>query len=273
MKPSKTTAGLLALITGIFGFHRFYLSQYCRGAAYILFPSLLALLIAWISGTLDLFRHTETDMHFGLLNRMFFTPIIFYVPVLVLAVVEAVLFFVMKQEKFDQRHAGKKHGIGTRLGISLGSIAVCGLILMLIFNKFYAEASVNVRDSEAAFTFTAAELCAEFASNEDQAYEDYNMVVIGVSGTISEDFTDIATDARTLILEGESELNVKCNFLADEQAKVKDLVIGQPISIRGYCLQKLNDEVILNDCLLLEAGALPEPDPVQPLDTLNTVIE
>lgn len=273
MKRSKVIAGFLALITGVFGFHRFYLGQYCRGAVYILFPSVVALVVALLSGTADILKHTETDVSISLLNRIFYAPILFYIPVLLVAVIEAILFFIMKNEKFDQRHNVKKSSFGVTLGISLGVIAVCGLVLMLIFNKFYSEPSVNVRDAEAAFTFTSSELASKFNQDEEAAYADYNMTVIAVSGVILEDFIDVATDARTLILTGDTELNIKCNFFPDQQAAVKELVIGQQISIKGYCLQKLNDEIIMNDCLLIDAKQVPVNDLPAIPDSLDVVIE
>ncbi len=271
---NKKTAGLLALILGIFGIHRFYLRQYVRGAFYIIFPALLALLVALLTGTVEILKDASADLNFGpaFLNRIFFVPIVYYLPVLLLSIAEAIYFFVMKKEHFNKHFNGQHESSAKVWGFSILNIALSILVLFLLFNRYFSKDSINVSGTDAAFEITSTDLFAAFDEDADAAYAKYGNQVIDISGNIVEVGQEI-TGEYYVSLEGGIIYNVKCNFQASEQEKVKDLVEGQEITVKGYCRALIMD-LIVDDCQLVNIGekpAVPEPEPVT--DSLSTTTD
>ncbi len=271
---NKNVAGILSLILGVFGIHRFYLRQYVRGSIYILFPAIAALLVAFLTGTVEILKDASTDLHFGpaFLNRIFFVPIVYYLPVLVFAIIEAIGFFVMKKEKFDTRYNKHPESITKVWGFTIINIALSVLILFLLFNRYFIKENINVSDTDAAFEITSTELFSAFDENTDAAYEQYGNQVIEITGSIIELGQEI-TGEYYVGLEGGIIYNVKCNFQTTEQDKVKDLVEGQEISVKGYCRELIMD-LIVDDCQLLTIGEKPAILEAEPLsDSLDVLID
>ncbi len=265
---NKNTAGILALILGIFGAHRFYLGQYIKGALYILFPPVAALVVAWLTGTVDILKENTTDLGIGFLNRIFFAPIVYYLPVLILAVVEAILFFVRSKEKFDAKFNAQTESSGKVWAFSIVNIALSVLILWLLFNRYFVVQKVDVNSTESKVEISSADLFAAFDNDEEAAYEKYGGQVLTITGPIVEVGQEVATDEYYLGLEGGIIYNVKCNFQPGEQEKLKDLVEGQIVTVKGYC-RDLTMDLNIDDCVLLEAGEKPmEPEPEPVTDSL-----
>ena len=269
MKRSKTIAGLLALILGVFGIHRFYLGQYIKGSFYILFPPLISFIVFYFTGATDVLKEYSTDLNVDFLNAIFFAPLPFYAPVLIIALIDAIIFFSMSKDRFNSKYCQEGENIKKNTVTSVIVFILCILAVYLLYTRFFIEQSVTVKGSDADYEMTAPELTAEFETNDSLAFIKYEKSIVTVTGVVIDEEISIATDQRSLILQGMEGYSVKCNFQASESELVNNIEINQLISVKGYVREYLNDQVYLEDCLLIEVLPGNEDKPVK-ADTINT---
>ena len=260
---SKYIAGILALVLGVFGIHRFYLSQYIKGSLYILLPPVVALLFFYFTNSLEVIKHTSTDITSGNINLFDTWFIFFYIPVLLIAVIDAVIFFLMPQEKFDQKYNIVGRSVLKETVKSLLFFAISSLVVIFLYNAYFVENKVNVADAEAQFELSSTELATAFAADEQHAFEKYGEQVISVQGEVVNEEIFIGTGARSLILNGEEDYLIKINFTEDEWEQVNEVKIGNFIKVKGFVFEVLNNEVVVNNARLADVSPGAKPANVE----------
>jgi len=160
------------------------------------------------------------------------------------------------QEKFNARYNTKRaNWLGEAL-TSLGYILLAVVIVWWLYDRYLVKKVADVSSTEAAFEVSIKNFTSEYAFNEEAAAEKYDGNVIRVTGTVLRTDEFNAQHEQVLPLAGNGVVDVSCNLQKTEFEKAKDLQIGQVVTVKGRVLQKMNFEVILNDCLIEEIGEI-----------------
>ncbi|GIV34776.1 MAG: hypothetical protein KatS3mg031_2311 [Chitinophagales bacterium] len=115
----------------------------------------------------------------------------------------------------------------------------------------------EVEKTSPAFILSASELQAEFLQGEELAKEKYIGKVVQVHGTIAK----IASPADTTIvlllaIDADPLSNVSCQMDPRYNERVKDLNVGDMVSVKGICNGIKKDDllgstdVVLNRCVV-----------------------
>lgn len=240
---NKTFTALLALILGIFGIHRFYLGQYFRGALYLVYPVVLLTILFYATGFLSVVREQITlDINTELLP--------FLLPFLILPVFDSVWFFRMGREKFNEKYNQHPDPVGKALLISLIAIAISLAVNYAVFTQFYMEKKVDVAATDAAYDLSSIELADEFSENEESAMSKYGDGIIMVRGTVSLVEEHPFSGKLDILLEGNGQMQVKCDFKDGQEEQVKQLQVGDEIQVKGKLRELLIDEINMKECVL-----------------------
>jgi TM2 domain-containing membrane protein YozV len=249
---SKNIAAGLALFTGIFGLHRFYLGQVLKGAIYLLSPAIVTVLLAVIIGNVEILKDFQTDFGFPILNYVFFAPWPLYAIVILVSIIDAIILTVMGYEKFDKKYNATKETITNQWLKSLVALFFGVMVLILIYNRFFTDHSVSTASSAAEMELTAEQLC-EQANESDEAKAGLNDKTIQLTGSVVGDEFNISDDSRMLILFDNDDCVVQCKFKQSVQEKVKALEIGSAVTVIGLCKTETDFDwqVELIDCDLV----------------------
>lgn len=125
------------------------------------------------------------------------------------------------------------------------------LITSFIAVIMYFKPHRSVRNEDAMFTLSVAELVTAFVNDEGQANAKYVGKVLEVHGTLKE---MILNDSTLILLMGDStqSTGVSCYLQRDQKEKYTDLKRGEPVRVKGICNGMLLD-VVLDRGLLMTA--------------------
>lgn len=132
--------------------------------------------------------------------------------------------------------------------ISLAAIVViAGIVIIYIFNAPRNSVADKVTD----FKVEVKDIVKEFAVDEEGANEKYTDKIIEVSGVIAEiNISD--TEGSNCILRQTDEISgVICEFEPGQDKELRNLEIGDNITIKGEYSGFLMD-VVLNTCKIIE---------------------
>jgi len=243
---SKSFTVILAFLFGHLGLHRLYLRQYFRAFLYLAYPITLLTVIFAYSGFLEVLRDEGTSE--ALSTLLSFIPLFLIIPVF-----DGIWFLVMSKEKFNLRYNTRQKHATKEVYYSVGVLALGLLYNYLIFHFFYEKASLDLRH-KADIEITAHDLAAAFGNNEEEAANEYGDKVLGISGVIEAIETQLAQDGeeKVLILTGDGNLTIRCEFKPEEQKKIADLTVGDEVSLKGSYREVMIFDVVLENCVLNE---------------------
>ena len=131
--------------------------------------------------------------------------------------------------------------------IFLLGLAAAVAIYFLVYNKPHKDAA----DLKPEHVIEAAELYAQYSSNEEDADALYLGKIIEVSGVIEKISTD-ESGVTSLFLAADSEMdNVICELDEIYKIEVPDLKKGDAVRIRGWCSGSMGD-VIISRCVVVD---------------------
>jgi hypothetical protein len=122
------------------------------------------------------------------------------------------------------------------------------LIAVLLGVRMYFKPHASVKNEEAAFRLSAAELIEAFTEDEMAANARYGGKILLVDGTL----TDVSRNDNSVILHmGDSNLmaGISC-YLRKDATEHADLKTGSPVRVKGFCNGMLID-VVLDNCIVL----------------------
>lgn len=109
--------------------------------------------------------------------------------------------------------------------------------------------TIAIHDRFPEISTNSRELVASFIDNESKANTIYLNKIIDVKGTIKE--INYLNDRSTILLSSDYKNDyVICDMNPEQVKKMKDLRVGQKISVRGICKGFLKDVILLN-CILI----------------------
>jgi tRNA_anti-like len=126
-------------------------------------------------------------------------------------------------------------------------LAVAGGVGYYLYNKPVAKTT----ELKADFTLSSTELYNAFDADEEAANKKFNDKVIVVSGKVSEVDLSDAQKIAVMLDTGSPMGYINCSFYNEEIARVRNVVKGSAVTIKGKCTGKLAD-VILNTCSLVK---------------------
>lgn len=263
---SKNVTTVLALFLGLFGVHRFYLGQYERGALYLLYPIMVLLAVFAFSGTMEIAK-SELSLELS------FSTIVPLLPFLIVPLFDTLWFARMSKDKFDERYNTKRaNWLGESL-TSLGYILLAVVVVWWLYDRYLVKKVADVAKTEAAFEVSAEEFAAAYDTDEDAAAEKYDEQVVRITGRVLRTDEFNAQHEQVLPLAGSGFVDISCNLQQSALAKAQGLEVGQEVIVKGRVLQKMNFEVVLNDCLIEQVGDVIAPETVtidsllMPVDT------
>jgi hypothetical protein len=132
----------------------------------------------------------------------------------------------------------------------LKKILLFGLVALVIGGGvgYYLYNKPHEAIGKANFTITATDLAAEFDKDETAANAKYigkdgNMIVVQVSGKISDVKND--TSGITIALETGDPINgVSCVLDRFTKQMRTDYKVGEEVKLKGLCTGKLSDVVV-----------------------------
>ena len=110
----------------------------------------------------------------------------------------------------------------------ISAAALLALLAILAACETEAGIAKSISDQDAEFRVSAAQLFAEYESNEPAASEKYKGKVIEVTGVISKIYRGFLYTPYV-----ELEAGVRCNFSDTEDPVMLSLSEGQTISMKG----------------------------------------
>ena len=131
------------------------------------------------------------------------------------------------------------------------------IVLVLIFagliSCFYLYLNlINGKNIKEAITFKETKpeiLIADFKENEAKADLLYTGKVIEITGTVKE--VSFLNNRNTLILQGKNkDSGIICDMNNNQIIAIKDITIGETLTIKGICKGFLKDVVMLN-CIII----------------------
>lgn len=128
-------------------------------------------------------------------------------------------------------------------------LLVVGLLGVFVAYKMYNKPHINVADEKADISLTANTLLDHFTSDETMANTKYLEKIIEVKGLVSEVATENGMGIITLKTNDDFG-SILCHLTADESKDMKQVKVGQEITIRGICTGFLMD-VILVKCIII----------------------
>ncbi len=232
----RLTAAALALLTGIFGFHRFYLGQYLRGLLYLCYPFLVITVGLYVSGTLDIVRdQVSVEGLDGLWYAL--------LPFVLIPVFDAWWLFRMTDSRFQDRYAIHS-GAGLRLLQSLIAIAAGVAFNFLWYVMWFTHQTPDTGGTPAA-SFIPAELVEAYVEGSAS----WQGKVVRITGTLIEEemeFTE-SGERRSWIL-GPATMPVLCRIHADFAAEAEAWRVGEQHTLQGWVEADLSNKIILEDC-------------------------
>jgi len=127
--------------------------------------------------------------------------------------------------------------------------------LILLF-LFYAPEK-NLQSETADLQISATELFTQYEANEAAGNQKFIDRIIDVTGKIAEISEDEDGSSVVMLREADAFSGVLCTLKDSERSAVRDLKIGQQVTIRGFCTGMLMD-VVLNKCVVI--NWLPNSD-------------
>ncbi len=140
------------------------------------------------------------------------------------------------------------------------------LVLVLAAGAYYGyslynKEHINVAETEASFSFSAAELFEVFISDEEAANVKYTDQIIECNGTVYQ--LDLSNEANPqVVLEANGDNGyIRCGFKPEVLESVKNIKSGDKIKLKGECkginsaegLDLLADiDVVLSNCIIIE---------------------
>ncbi len=243
---SKSFTVILAFLLGPLGLHRLYLRQYRLAFFYLAYPITLLTAVFYFTGYLEVLSDAGPAEAIGTLAS--FAPLF-----LILPFIDGIRFLLMPGEKFTIRYNSRQKHATKEVYYSIGVLLLGVLYNYLIFHTFYEKPVLDL-SKKADIEITAEDLAAAFSKNEEEAAMEYAGKVLGVSGVIESEETQLAQDGeeKVLILTGDGNLTIRCEFKPEEQKKIKDLSVGDEISLKGSYREVMIFDVVLEQCVLNE---------------------
>lgn len=135
------------------------------------------------------------------------------------------------------------------LKISLG-LLIAILVIALIAYKTYHKPHVNVANTKADISLTAAAILAHFSSDETQSNKKYLEKIIAVKGLVSK--VEVADGKGIISLQTNDNFgSVLCYLTASESKNIHQLKVGQEVTLKGICTGFLMD-VVLIKCSIIK---------------------
>lgn len=232
----RLTAAALALLTGIFGIHRFYLGQYLRGMLYLCYPFLLITVGLYVSGTLDIIRdQVSVEGLDGLWYAL--------LPFSLVPLFDAWRLFRMTDGRFQERYSVPA-AHEKRLLVSLLAFIAGITFNLLWYSLFFANSRPDTTGAPDA-SFTPAGLVAAYG----EGYQSWQGKVVRVTGTLVEEeieFTE-AGERHSWIV-GPADMPVLCRIHADFAAEAAVWQVGEQHTLQGWVEADLSNKIILEDC-------------------------
>ena len=136
---------------------------------------------------------------------------------------------------------------------SVGVLLLAFLYNYLVFHFFYEKASLNT-GRKADIEIRARDLAQAFADDEAAAAQKFSGKILEVRGIIENEESQLAGDGdeKVLILTGDGNLTIRCEFKPEEQKKIKKLSVGDEITLKGSYREVMIFDVVLENCVLSE---------------------
>lgn len=243
---SKTFTAILAFFLGPLGLHRLYLRQYVRAFLYLAYPITLLTVFFAYSGILDVLRDEGASE--SLSTLLSFIPLFFVIPV-----IDGIWFLVMSKDKFNLRYNTRQKHATKEVYYSVAVLLLGLFYNYLFFHFFYEKAPLDL-SQQADIEISAPDLAAAFSTNEEEATNKYGNKILGVTGVIEAEETQLAQDGeeKVIILAGDGNLTIRCEFKPEEQKKIEAFRVGDEISLKGKYREIMIFDVVLEDCVLNE---------------------
>ncbi len=124
----------------------------------------------------------------------------------------------------------------------------------------YSEYNRKVKDLskvKADMRLGTNDLVSQFENDENLANVNYLDKVIAVSGTLKAIEKDETNNYSLVLGDKESMSSVRCSMDEEHQLKIKGLLTGSKITVKGACTgfnsdELLGSDVILNRCVILD---------------------
>lgn len=123
------------------------------------------------------------------------------------------------------------------------------LLTTIVCLFIYYKPHRSVKNADASFSLTVAELVNAFTDNETKANAMYLDKILEVKGTLKE---IIVSDSSLVLLLGDTTLHtgISCYLLKDQKDLYRTLKKGDTLRVKGICNGMLFD-VVLDKCILL----------------------
>ena len=243
---SKTFTVILAFLFGHLGLHRLYLRQYFRALLYLIYPITLLTVLFYFTGFLEVLR--EEGAAEALSTLVSFIPLFFVIPFF-----DGIWFLIMSKEKFNLRYNSRKKHATKEVYYSVGVLLLAFLYNYFVFHFFYEKATLNT-GREADIEIAAEDLAQAFTDDDAAATQRFSGKILKVTGRIEGEESQLAGDGeeKVLILTGDGNLTIRCEFKPEEQEKIKDFSVGDEISLKGSYREVMIFDVVLEQCVLNE---------------------
>tara|TARA_R110002049_G_scaffold107950_4_gene255864 strand:+ start:11930 stop:12346 length:417 start_codon:yes stop_codon:yes gene_type:complete len=132
----------------------------------------------------------------------------------------------------------------------IGLVILITLIIGGFFlNKLYNKPHININNVKADITLTANKIFTDFSSDEILANKLYLDQIIQVKGTVSK--IELENNKGIVTLQTKDDFGSVLCYLADNfSINIKDVKIGQELSLKGICTGFLMD-VVLVKCIII----------------------
>ena len=128
-------------------------------------------------------------------------------------------------------------------------ILIVGFVGVFVDYKMYNKPHVNVVDTKSDIILSASKILNDFSTDENLANKLYLEKIIKINGTISE--LNIEKERGIITLKTTDDFgSVLCHLSEGGMKKMKSLIVGQTITLKGICTGFLMD-VILVKCEII----------------------
>lgn len=227
---SKGIAGIIALLAGSAGLHKFYLGQNRRGWTllflfFILFPAL-----------------TWSVQHFFVMEYWRGALILWLLAAAVLQIVEGIRIFSMSQEKFAQQDASR----GSTAAMTI-TVFVLALLLVYGSAKLLSRPAIDITVVNAEISMPSEDFSRAFREDENAFNKKYLHKVIQLQGEVTETGEDFEKGPYFALKGAEGDaFGIKCFFIRENAGDAKEVEDGDIVTMKGVC-----DGNILQNCKVI----------------------
>lgn len=123
------------------------------------------------------------------------------------------------------------------------------IVGMYLYFGLYNRTQIDISETSTEINTSSEDLTLSFSENEKKANSSYKGKIIEVVGIVK-DITFL-NERNTVLLQGDTKgTSVICDLNANQTMRVKELEIGQKVTVKGVCKGFLKDVILLN-CVLI----------------------